>query len=39
MLYFYSEKVYNYSKKISGGFIMAQRYQNIMVAIDGSKEA
>ncbi|TVX21840.1 universal stress protein, partial [Streptococcus pneumoniae] len=26
MLYFYSEKVYNYSKKISGGFIMAQRY-------------
>ena len=39
LLYFFSEKGYNNSKKISGGFIMAQRYQNIMVAIDGSKEA
>ncbi|TVX70466.1 universal stress protein, partial [Streptococcus pneumoniae] len=28
MLYFYSVKVYNYIKKISGGFIMAQRYHN-----------
>ena len=37
LLYFFSEKEYNDGNKNEEVFAMAQRYENIMVAVDGSK--